>query len=119
MSLLELAREPFVMLNQPTASDSYGSFSRQWTEGTTFLAAVTLNHSSEARIAAASDSKGQYTVTTKKAVTLRYHDVIRRIRDGAVFRITSNGTDDKTPDTATLDMRQVSAEEWRLPDGQS
>jgi hypothetical protein len=46
---------------------------------------------------------------------LDFHDVIMRIADGKIFRITSDGDDNKTPKSATLDMRQVSAEEWSLP----
>jgi threonine dehydrogenase-like Zn-dependent dehydrogenase len=59
--------------------------------------------------------KNVYTVTTKKSAMLDFHDVIMRIADGKIFRITSDGDDNKTPKSATLDMRQVSAEEWSLP----
>jgi hypothetical protein len=38
-----------------------------------------------------------------------------RNSDGKIFRITSDGDDNHTPKSATLDMRQVSAEEWSLP----
>ena len=49
-----------------------------------------------------------------KNVNLQYHDVVRRQRDGKIFRITSDGDDNHTPAAATLNMRQVTAEEWEL-----
>jgi hypothetical protein len=48
---------------------------------------------------------------------LRFSDVVKRVRDGKTFRIKSDGDDRATPQSARLDMRQVTAEEWGLPDG--
>ena len=50
-------------------------------------------------------------------MTLEYHDVFRRSSDNKIFRVTSDGDDRKTPTSAKLDMRQVTAEEWELPNG--
>jgi hypothetical protein len=38
--------------------------------------------------------------------------VFRRESDGKIFRVTSDGDDKKTPPSAGLDMRQVTAEEF-------
>ena len=40
--------------------------------------------------------------------------MFRRDADGQVFRVTSNGDDVQTPDAATFQFQQVSAEEWVL-----
>ena len=80
-------------------------------------AAIVLDSSMEARIAEKQGVTALYTITTKKNVNLQYHDVIRRKSDGKVFRITSDGDDKHTPDSAGLNMRQVTAEEWVLPNG--
>ena len=117
MSLLSEAMETFVMLDKSTTADGYGGFTATWTEGAAFMAAVTFDSSMEARIGGVQGVTSLYTVTTPRAVTLGYHDVIKRRSDNKVFRITSDGTDKKTPPSATLDMRQVSAEEWRVPNG--
>ena len=50
-------------------------------------------------------------------MTLEYHDVFRRIRDGKIFRVTSDGDDKHTPASANLNMRQVTAEEWSIANG--
>jgi hypothetical protein len=57
---------------------------------------------------------GLYTITTAKNINLQFHDVFRRDEDQKVFRVTSDGDDKHTPDSAGLNMRQVSAEEWTL-----
>jgi hypothetical protein len=50
-------------------------------------------------------------------MNLQYHDIFRRVEDGKIFRVTSDGDDKKTPESATLNMREVTAEEWSLNGG--
>ena len=104
------------MLDRTTSDDGYGGFSSTYSDGAGFLSAVVLDNSIEARRAAVEGVTAMYTVTTSRAVNLKYHDIFRRDRDGKIFRVTSDGDDKKTPMSATLDMRQVSAEEWKLTD---
>ena len=117
MSLLDEFMESCVMLDKTTTSDGYGGIIIDWAVGAGFNAAVVLDNSIEARTAAVQGVTGLYTVTTPKSVNLQYHDVFRRESDKKIFRVTSDGNDKKTPSSASLDMRQVSAEEWSLPDG--
>ena len=114
MSLLNEAMESCVMLDRQTTSDGYGGFVERWTDGATFQAAIVLDSSMQARIAAAQGVTGLYTVTTGKQINLQYHDVFRRVSDGKIFRCTSDGDDKKTPASASINMRQVQAEEWEL-----
>ena len=116
MSLLSEAMEPFVMLDRTTGKDSYGSLTRTWTESAEILAAAVFDSSMQARIGGVQGVTSLYTITTPRIVTLEYHDVIKRVSDGKIFRITSDGDDKKTPPSASLDMRQVTAEEW-TPNG--
>lgn len=115
MSLLELAMTDCVMLDKVTRTDGYGGYVVTWNEGAEFQCAIVLNNSMQARIAEKLDVTGVYTVTTKKALNLQYHDVFKRLEDGKIFRVTSDGDDLKTPRSAGLNMRNVSAEEWSLP----
>ena len=114
MSLLSEAMEACVLLDRITARDSYGSLTERWQDGAAFDAAIVLDSSMQARVAAAQGVTGLYTVTTGKQINLQYHDVFRRVRDGKIFRCTSDGDDKKTPASASLNMRQVQAEEWEL-----
>lgn len=97
--------------------DGYGGQETRIIDGATIQCAIVLNNSIQAQIAQKQGTTAYYTITTSKDVNLEYHNVIMRLSDGKVFRVTSNGDDNKTPDSAGLDMRQVNAEEWELPNG--
>lgn len=117
MSLLDDYMEDCIMLDKRTVSDGYGGYTTEWTEGAPFKSAITLDTSVEAKRAEKEGVTGLYTVTTSRALNLQYHDVFKRLKDGKIFRVKSDGDDKLTPPSATLDMRQVSAEEWELPNG--
>lgn len=117
MSLLSEAMEKCIFLNKQIAADGYGGYITTWSEGAEFDAAIVFDTSVEARIAEAQGVTSRYTVTTPRSLTLEYHDTFRRVRDGKVFRVTSDGDDKFTPASTVLDMRQVTAEEWSITSG--
>lgn len=114
MSLLDEWMEKCIMYDRTTVPDGYGGYTIVWKEGAEFKGAITLDTSVEAKRAEKEGVTGLYTVTTSKALNLQYHDVFKRASDGKIFRVTSDGDDKHTPNSASLDMRQVSAEEWEL-----
>lgn len=118
MSLLTEQMEECVMLDKTTAPDGYGGYVSRYVDGASFTAAITFDTSMEARVADRQGVTSMYTVTTGKEMTLEYHDVFRRIDDGKIFRVTSDGDDKHTPASASLNMRQVTAEEWELPNNE-
>lgn len=115
MSLLAEAMETCTILNKVKEEDGYGGYKDTYTEGVEFKAAIVVTNTIEAKIAMKSGVTDIYTITTEKNMNLQYHDVFKRNSDGKIFRTTSDGDDKKTPASATLNMRQVSAEEWTLP----
>lgn len=117
MSLLSDAMEDCVILDKTTQPDGYGGFITIYTEGAAFQAAITFDTSIQARRANKEGVTSLYTVTTPRNVALEFYMVFKRIRDGKIFRVTSDGDDKMTPMSTTLDMRQVTAEEWSLNDG--
>lgn len=114
MSLLDEAMEKCVMIDKTTVPDGIGGYDTVYVEGAEFDAAIVFSTSIEARRAEASGVSSLYTVTTGRALVLEYHDIFKRIRDGKVFRVTSDGDDVFTPQSATLDMRQCTCEEFKL-----
>ena len=114
MSLLEDALEKCVMLDKTTVADGYGGYISSYAEGASFNAAIVFDTSMEARLAERQGVKSLYTVTTSRAMNLQYHDIFKRVSDGKIFRVTSDGDDKLTPPSTALDMRQVTAEEWVL-----
>lgn len=115
MSLLDEQMEIFITLDRITKPDGYGGRIETWEEGAQFRAVAVLDTSMQARVADAQGVKSLYTITTGKSINLQYHEVIRRSSDDKIFRVTSDGDDKKTPASASLNMRQVTAEEWELP----
>lgn len=114
MSLLTEAMEECVFKDKTRVPDGYGGVSVAWVDGASFNVAITLDTSMEARVAEQQGVTSLYTITTERNLTLMYGDVFRRVSDGKIFRVTSDGTDKKTPLSASLNMRQVTAEEWEL-----
>ena len=114
MSLLSEAMTDCVFLNKSTVSDGEGSFVVEWTEGANFKAAIVFDSSIEARVAEKSGVTSLYTVSVPKDIPMKYHDVFKRLSDGKVFRATSDGDDKKTPQTASFQISQFTAEEFEL-----
>lgn len=111
MSLLSESMEECRYMDKTTQADGYGGVVTVWIGGAPIQCAIVLDTSMEARRAAQEGVKSLYTVITSRSITLGYGDVIQRVSDGKYFRITSDGTDKKTPASAGLDMRSVTAEQ--------
>ena len=114
MSLLDSAYEDFIIVNKTLVPDGYGGVTPVWVDGTTIKGAMTFDSSTQMKVAQALGATSVYTFTVQKYIELDYHTVLKRASDDKVFRLTSDSDDKKTPEAATLDMRQYSAEEWQL-----
>lgn len=114
MSLLTEAYEDVMLMEKRREPDGEGGFITEWIESVEFRAAITFDNSVAARVGEKQGVTSLYTVTTAKNAKLEYHDVFKRLRDGKVFRVTSDGDDKITPDRATFQFSQVTAEEWIL-----
>ena len=112
MSLLTQAMEDVVMLEKKRVPDGEGGFTTEWADGVQFKAAISFDSSMEARTAEKAGVTSLYTVTVPTNAKLGYHDCIKRLRDGKVFRITSDGDDKITPPSASFQFLQVTAEEY-------
>lgn len=106
---------PCVIMNRAIVNDGEGGYVTTWTEGATFDAAIASNTSVEAKQAQAAGVKDTYTVFTDAGLVLMFNTVFKRLTDNKTFRVTSDGDDKQTPASATLRLRMVTAEEWRIP----
>lgn len=98
------------MMDRNSVSDGMGGVVPNYTEGAHFMAGITTNQSTQARVAYQQGLKTMYTIVFKPTVTLAYGDRVKRISDGLVFKVTSNARDMTTPAAAALQMSQVTAE---------
>lgn len=114
MNLIEKMMETCCYMTKEKTPDGSGGSFTTWTDGAKFKAAITLDTTLDARIAERSGVTSVYTVTTKRNVNLEYHDVIKRLRDGKIFRVTSDAGDKVSPSFSALDIAQVTAEKWEL-----
>ena len=112
MSLLSNAMEKCVFLNKTRVNDPKGGYITTWEEGAEFDAAIVFDNSMEARTAEKAGVASRYTVSVPKGIQLEYHDVFKRQRDNKIFRVTSDGDDVQTPNVASFQIAQVSAEEF-------
>lgn len=115
MSLLTDALETCTLLTKTVVKDGYGGYDTAYVDGVQFQAAIVFNSSLQADQAEAAGVRSRYTVTTSRSLTLEFHDVFRRESDGKIFRVTTDGDDKYSPKMATMDMRQVKAEEFEPP----
>lgn len=114
MSLIDYMMSDCVIMNKSKVSDGEGGFVTKWTEGADVKIAITHDSSTQARIAEKEDVTSLYTLTTFRENKLEFHDVIKRLSDNAIFRVTSNAEDKLSPQISSLNMAQVSAERWEL-----
>ena len=114
--LMDDFKAPCVFMVEGENPDGEGGQNIGWKEDAGFDAAIIHNDTIEAKAAEKQGAVSQYDVYTGD-VCLRYHDVFKRLSDGKVFRVTSNGDDVQTPRRATFQFSKVTAEEYTLPDG--
>lgn len=114
MSLLDTFYVKCIHMDKTTVSDGMGGFTHTWVEGATFDCAIVTQASTSQRQAEKVIGAATYQLTVPKTVILDYHDVLKRVSDGKILRITSSTKDVQTPSFGTLDFSQVTAEEWEL-----
>ena len=111
--LFEEAMEACVLLMEKHTPDGSGGTVTAWEDGASFRAAVVLDTS--AGIVAGDMARAQnvYSVYVDPADALSYHAVFRRVSDGRVFRVSSDGK--TAPARASFRLSVCTAEEWEVP----
>jgi hypothetical protein len=114
MSLIDDFKTTCTLLEKTRVPDGEGGWSVAWKDGMQFEAAIVHNTTIAARVAEKEGMASTFTVTTERNMGLDFHDVFRRESDGDVFRVTSDSQDVQTPDRASFQFAQVTAEKWSL-----
>lgn len=112
-------KEEFAFMDKSHTRDEEGNTITTWEQSeATFLAAIRFDSSVQAKRAQAEGVEDLYTIITGREVDLEFNDVVKRLEDGTTFRVTTSGKDNKTPRSASLNMRAVSAKVWEIPDSE-
>ena len=114
MMLYERMMDDCVFMEKTRTPDGLGGYVNTWTEGASLKCAIKKDQSLQARIAEAEGVLSVYTLTVRKTVPIEFNDVIKRVSDGACFKVTSNMTDNTSPEFSGINFGQVSAKETKL-----
>lgn len=109
MSLIDDMMEDCSIMNKQKIADGEGGTYTTWVEGASISVAIVQDQSMRARIALKDGVNSIYTLTTKTNVKLDFNDVIKRKKDGRIFRVTS-----EPKISEAMNMSQVTAEKWEL-----
>ena len=114
MNLLDSMATACRIMNHIRTDDAYGSWVDTWQEGASFTATIIKDSTTEATVAERQGISEIFTVVTRKGFPLSYHDVFKRLSDGAIFRVTSESVDSEAPARSSVQIAKVSAERWVL-----
>ena len=115
MNLLDSMMEDCVLIDKTSVSDGMGGFDYVWSDGASFSATIIKNGSPIVTVAEQQGVSEQYTVVTPTGASLDFHDVFRRVSDGAVFRVTGRIRDTQAPAASTVQIAKTTAERWEIP----
>lgn len=113
--MIQSFEETFYRMTPTEASDGQGGRTRTFVQGAAVSVALFCDQSLEAQKALAQGVRSIYTLNFDKSITLAYDEYIKRASDNAIFRITSDPSDNETPTVTDLDRRTATAEKTRLP----
>lgn len=115
MNLLTQMMDDCQILNHVRTDDPVGGYRETWEPGAMFKAAIAKNTSAEQLVAEQQGVNEAFTVVVEKSFSLDYHDVFKRLKDDAIFRVTSRTTDSTAHPASTVKIAKVTAERWVIP----
>ena len=118
-SLSDKAFVPFCRMIPRPAEDGFGGYGTLFAEGEPFRGAAIPLNENELDTGPVSSPGGRYRITAERSAPLGYGDTVRRLTDGALFRIT--GEVCRTPEGAGIELlsapaERIGAAEDGLPD---
>lgn len=115
MSLMDEYNVECVLLVKTRTDDPVGGYKIAWLDGVRFQAAWEFENAPEITVAEQQGVSRTYRIYVNKTLDLDYHEAFRRTDNGQVYRVTTPGTDRKTPSFSALNKRLIEVEKWELP----
>lgn len=107
--------EDFVLLGRVEKADGLGGMTTAWSEDTGFRGGLTSVSGMEIIPGGVSRLKETPVLCHENGITLHLNDCVKRVRDGARYRVVSDSDEMRTPSCAGFSYAQVRVE--RLVDG--
>lgn len=114
-SLMDEYAVPCVLLVKTRVGDPVGGYKTSWVDGLQFDAAWEYESAPEITVAEQQGVSRTYRIYVDKTLDLDYHEAFRRTDNSQVYRVTTPGTDRKTPSFSALNKRLIEVEKWQLP----
>ena len=114
MSLLKQYSSVYVLMEKVENADGVGGRRVEWHEGRRIELALAFENSSQIRRADKDDTATTFRFCARKDCALKFNDVLKRVSDGEIFRVTSNADELFTPNSSALNLTTFNAERWQL-----
>lgn len=102
--------EDACLVDKRTESDGMGGVIVSWSDGAPIKAGFVRDSTTEAKIAYQNGIREIFTIVFSDMLELLPNDRVKRIKDGKVFRITSDARDMTTPAQSDMHFREADAE---------
>jgi hypothetical protein len=99
----------FKRQTKSTSSSDYGGKNPAYTDGASFNACAAQNTSNEMKIAEQNGAKTLYDIITVDTLLVK-DELIKRVSDSAIFRVTSDSVGCVAPTLASIAYKQATAE---------
>lgn len=110
MALSDYLDVDFVVMDKKSSPDPFGGVLYEYTEGAPFKGGMVANNTTEMRIAQQEGAKALYTLVVNKKIVLSRDQIVRRMKDRADFRLTTDTGDMSTPKNAENQFSQATME---------
>ena len=115
MSYFYDAFDEFILKNRIVSPDGQGGYIVNWEDGPTVPMSLDRGTAAEIRQAESQQLQTVFTVTFPADTPVRYGDYVQSVNGRAVYRITSEPSENKTPPEARFQTCFATAIRTELP----
>ena len=106
--------EQFVVLTEHTTNDAFGQ-TATWTKDEAFPCLLWMDQNAQKLLAEQPSAVSLFRAICEKDAPVAFYTVLQRVRDGAVFRVSSHPEDHEAPEAASFSVKAFTAHRYDLP----